>query len=144
MHTVTDAEHGDAEIENFFVRQRCVLRIHAGRSAGEDDAAGFQRGDLGGGRVVVQDGGIDVALADAARDDLRVLRAEVGMTICSVAKNNGGGPASRQAGLWLWFGLTEDATAFVEEDAFEIHFERLRVGRLGQRFLLGNDALLRG
>lgn len=32
--------------------------------------------------------------------------------------------------------LTEDAPAFVEEDALEVHFERLRIARLGQRFLL--------
>ncbi len=38
---------------------------------------GLQRGDFRRGRVVAQDDGIHVALADAARDDLRVLRAEI-------------------------------------------------------------------
>ena len=37
--------------------------------------------------------------------------------------------------------LSENAPAFVQEDAFEIHFQRLRVGRFGQRFLFGDFAV---
>ena len=37
------------------VRQRRVLRINTGRAAGEDDAAGLQRGDFGRRRVETQD-----------------------------------------------------------------------------------------
>src|SRR5579872_6596773 len=38
--------------------------------------------------------------------------------------------------------LTEDAAAFVEENAFEVHLQGLGVGGLGQSFLFGNFAVL--
>ena len=77
LQAVTDAQHGNAELENVRVRQRRVFGIHTGRAAGQDHAFGRERGDFRGGRVVAQDHGVDVALADAARDDLRVLRPEI-------------------------------------------------------------------
>ena len=77
LQAVADAEHGDAELEDRGVGQRRGLRIHARRAAREDDALGLERRDFRGGRVVAQDDRIDVALADAPRNDLRVLRAEV-------------------------------------------------------------------
>ena len=77
LHAVADAQDGHAELEDGLVRQRRVLRIHAGGPAGEDEAAGLERGDFRRRGVVAQDGGIHVALADAARDDLRVLGTEV-------------------------------------------------------------------
>lgn len=77
LHAVTDAEHGHAELEDAAVGQRRVSGIHAGRAAAEDQAARFHRGDPRGGGVVADDGGIHVALTDAARDDLRVLGPEI-------------------------------------------------------------------
>ena len=77
LHAEANAEHRHAEAENGLVRQRRVLGINRRRPAGKNDAAGLERGDFGGGRVVAQDGGIDVALADAARDDLGVLRPKI-------------------------------------------------------------------
>ena len=77
LHAVADAEHGHAERENIFVRQRRVRGINAGRAAGQNDSARLQRGDFHRRRVVAQDDRIHVALADAARDDLRVLRPKI-------------------------------------------------------------------
>ena len=50
---------------------------------------------------------------------------------------------------FVWFvvqkncsNLSKNAAAFVEEDAFEIHLQRLRVRGFGHRFLLGDFAVL--
>ena len=72
-----DAEHWHTQVENRPVRQRGIFGIHAGRSAGEDDAARIHLRDLGGGRVVVDDGGVDLALSNASRNDLRVLGTKI-------------------------------------------------------------------
>ena len=77
LHPVADAEHGEAEFEERAIGQRRRLGIHARRAARQDDALGFERRDLRGGNVVAQDDRIDVALADAPRNDLRVLRAKI-------------------------------------------------------------------
>ena len=77
LHAVADAKHRHAERENVFVRQRRILGVNRRRPAGEDDAARLERGDFYGRRVVAEDLGINVALADPARNDLGVLRPEV-------------------------------------------------------------------
>ena len=77
LHAVADAKHRHAELKDFFVGQRRFRGIHAGWAAGQDDAPGFQRGDFLRGCVEAQDLRIHVALANAARNDLRVLRAEI-------------------------------------------------------------------
>ena len=77
LHAVADAKHGSAEFKDFFVRQRRIGGIHTGRAAGQDDAPGFQRGDFLRRCVEAQDLRIHVALANAARNDLRVLRAKI-------------------------------------------------------------------
>ena len=51
--------------------------VDAGRAAGEDDAARLQLGDARGRQVVAHDLAEDVLFADAAGDELAVLRAEV-------------------------------------------------------------------
>ena len=68
---------GTPSVKIFLSGSGASLRINAGRPAGQNDSARLERGDFRGGRVEAQDGGIDVALADAARDDLRVLRPEI-------------------------------------------------------------------
>ena len=73
LEPVADSQHGDPEPEDRLVRQRRLWRIHAGRPAGQDDAAGFQRGDCLRGSVVAHNHRIHIALADAPRDDLSVL-----------------------------------------------------------------------
>ncbi len=55
LHAEADAEHRQAERKNVFVRQRRVLGVNAGRPAGQDHAAGFERGDFRRGRVEAQD-----------------------------------------------------------------------------------------
>ena len=77
LNTIADAEHRHAERENGFVRQRRVLGINARRPAGKNDALRLQRGDCRRRRVVAQDLRINVALADAPRNDLGVLRPEI-------------------------------------------------------------------
>src|SRR6266516_2024979 len=77
LNAVTDAQDRNAEFEDGLVRQRRVLGIHARRSAGKDQPARLERGDFLRRRVIAEDGGINVALADAARDDLRVLGPEI-------------------------------------------------------------------
>ena len=77
VDAVADAEDRHAELEDVLVRERRLGRIHARRSAGEDHAAHAGLLELGGGRRIMEDPGIDVALADATGDDLRVLRSEI-------------------------------------------------------------------
>ena len=77
LEAVADAEDGEAGGEDGGVGLRGVGVVDAGGAAGEDDAARVQREDLGERRGAGEDDGEDVELADAARDELRVLRAEV-------------------------------------------------------------------
>src|SRR5690606_25432781 len=64
LNAETDSEYGHAELENALVRQRRVFRVNTGWTAGQNDAFGANRGDFLRGRVVAQDDGIDVALAN--------------------------------------------------------------------------------
>ena len=77
LHAVTDAEHGDAELEQLAVQPRRARRVDRGRAAGEDQALGLALADLGGADVVGQQLAEDAQLAHAARDELRVLAAVV-------------------------------------------------------------------
>ena len=72
-----DAENGDAQFENRLVRQRGILGVNAGRAAGENNPAGVHFRDDGGGRVVVDNGGVNLALSDAPGDHLRVLGTKI-------------------------------------------------------------------
>ena len=77
LHAVTDAEHRDAELEQRRVELRGARRVDRGRPAGEDQALRRAARDLGDVDVRVQQLGEHAALAHAARDQLRVLAAEV-------------------------------------------------------------------
>src|SRR5204863_2299413 len=77
LNAVTDAENRNAELEDAFVRQGRFRGIDAGWSAGKDQPARFEGGDFLHGRVVAENAGINVALADATRDDLRILGTEI-------------------------------------------------------------------
>ena len=77
LHAVADPEDRDAEIEDRGVDRRGALLVDAGGAAGEDDAARFFRQDLRGGDVEGNDLAVDVALANAPRDELAILGAEV-------------------------------------------------------------------
>ena len=77
LDAVADAEDGHAELEDGAIGHGRVLGEDAARAAGEDDAddaVGLQLRDRGG---EVVDLGQHLALADATRDDLRVLGTEI-------------------------------------------------------------------
>src|SRR5690606_26592007 len=77
LHAIADAEYWQARIEHFLRRARRTPDRGRLRATGQGDALGRERGDLG--RVVVPgpDLAVDADLADAAGDQLGVLRAEV-------------------------------------------------------------------
>ena len=77
LEAVADAERRHAEVEDARVERRGALLVHRRRAAREDDAHRVLRRDLGGGCRVRDDLAVDARLAHAARDQLRVLRAEV-------------------------------------------------------------------
>jgi hypothetical protein len=77
LHPVADAEHGHALRPNPGRRARRVALGHAIGTARENDAPGRELADEGIVDVVGMDLAVDVRLAQAARDELRVLRAEI-------------------------------------------------------------------
>jgi hypothetical protein len=74
---VADAEDRHAEVEDRAVRMRRLLRVHALRPAREDHADHAIGLQLRGGCGIVVDFREDLALADAAGDDLRKLGAKI-------------------------------------------------------------------
>ena len=77
LQPIADAQHGNSQLEDCAIRQGSARGVHTRRAAGEDQTFGPERRDFSGGGVVSQDDGIDIALTDASRDNLRVLRAEI-------------------------------------------------------------------
>ena len=77
MQSVADAQDGHAGFENGGVGDWRVTVVHARRAAGKHDADGFQCLDFGDGDRAGKYDGEDVELADAAGDELRVLRPEI-------------------------------------------------------------------
>src|SRR4029450_9026198 len=77
LHAIADGEDGEAGLEDVRRRLRRALVIHGGGPAGDDEAARVEALDLLPGGVVRDELAVDVALADAARDEHRVLGAEV-------------------------------------------------------------------
>ncbi len=77
LHPVTDAEHRDAELEQLGAQRRRARLVDGGRPAGEDQRARLAQPDPLDVGVVGQQLGEDPALAEPARDQLRVLAAEV-------------------------------------------------------------------
>ena len=77
LHAVADAEHRHAGLEHRRGRARRLGVGHRLGAAGEDDAARAERADVGVAHVPGVDLAVDARLAHAARDELRVLGAEV-------------------------------------------------------------------
>ena len=77
LHAVADAQHGQAEAEDFRIALRRARLVDAGRPAGEDDALGGQLADPLGRDVVPDDLAVDVLLPHPPGDQLGVLRAEI-------------------------------------------------------------------
>ena len=78
LHAIADAEHRHAELEHGRGRaRRAAYSITDCGPAGEDDAAGAEGSHLGVADVPGMDLAVDPELANAARDELGVLRAEI-------------------------------------------------------------------
>src|SRR5207302_10339749 len=77
LHAVADAEDGEAGLEDVGGGLRGAFVVDGCGAAGEDEAARVQALDLLPGSVVRDELAVDVALADAAGDEHRVLGAEV-------------------------------------------------------------------
>ena len=77
LHAVADAQQRQAAVEH--VLRRARRAVFSGRfgAARQDDALGRERGDLGRIMVPGPDFAVDAQLADAAGDQLCVLRAEI-------------------------------------------------------------------
>ena len=77
LHAVADPEDRDAEVVDRRVERRCALDVHALGATGEDDPLRVAGAQFGGGDRVRHDLGVDVRLAYAPGNELRVLGAEV-------------------------------------------------------------------
>ena len=77
LQSVADAEDWEAEREDCGVGGRRVGVVDRAGAAGEDDADRVVRVDLVDRRGAGKDDGEDVVFADAAGDELGVLRPEV-------------------------------------------------------------------
>jgi hypothetical protein len=77
MQAIADAEYGHAGLEERGVGDRSVVVVDARGAAGEHDADGFQSQNFGDGGGAGKYDGEDVELADAAGDELGVLRPEI-------------------------------------------------------------------
>src|SRR6185437_5875336 len=98
LHAVTDAEHGNAEAQNFGVARRRIDIVHRTGAAGEDDAARLEALDFVERGVAGQNRGEDLLLADSPRDQLRVLTAEIQHHNSAARAQSGGFVFRRQ---WL-------------------------------------------
>jgi hypothetical protein len=77
LHPVTDAEHGDAEFEQLAAQARSTLGVHGCRPPREHEGGRVAVADDLEVEVVGQHLGVDLALANTAGDQLRVLATEV-------------------------------------------------------------------
>ena len=77
LEAVADTEHRNVQIEQRRIQLRRTVGVHAGRAAGEHDGLRIAGLDLFDRRGVRDDLGEHPRLADAARDQLGVLRAEI-------------------------------------------------------------------
>ena len=77
LHTVADAQHGDAQREDCRIKGRRVRVEDRGGSAGQDDAARRKGADLVERNMIGADFAVYAALAHAPRDKQIILPAEV-------------------------------------------------------------------
>ncbi len=77
LHAVADAQHGNAQLEDFRIALRRALGVDARRAAGEDQPLRRKFANPLGCDVVPHDLAVDVLLADAAGDELHILGAEI-------------------------------------------------------------------
>ena len=77
LDAVAETQDGDAQLEDGRIHVRRALGVHARRTAREDHRRRRAARDLLGRDVERHDLRVDPGLADATRDELRVLRPEV-------------------------------------------------------------------
>src|SRR6185295_17497735 len=77
LYAVTDAQHGNTELEHRLRSTRRSRICYGLRPAGEDDSLGLERTDFFVGDVPGKNLGVDAHFAHTPRDQLRVLRAEI-------------------------------------------------------------------
>src|SRR5512143_3281876 len=77
MQSVTDAEDGKAEFDDALIGWGRIGVVDGRGAAGEDDADGSVAADFVECGGAGENDGEDVELANSARDELSVLRAEV-------------------------------------------------------------------
>ena len=107
MESVTDAEDWDAEGEQRGVGIGSIGVVDRGGSAGEDEADGLEGADFGNGRRTGEHDTEDVLLADAAGNELGILRAEVEDDNCLGVHDSvlqGAGRDVKKCGRWSGMG----------------------------------------
>ena len=110
LQSVTDRQHRHTEPEHALVRQRRIPVVYAAGSSRKDDPAGIHRLDLGRRRAKWQDHRIDIALADASRDELGVLGTKIkNDSRCTTRRVWVRGRLFRQPGCRPAFGPTAPA-----------------------------------
>ena len=77
LQAVADAKDRNAEVEHGAVDERRAGLIDAEGASGKDDPARLEGADLLHGHRAGMDLAVDVQLANAAGDELRVLRTEI-------------------------------------------------------------------
>ena len=77
LQAIADAEDGNAEVEDFLVGMRRAIVVDGGWSARQNNADGRVTANFIELDVEGKDYREDLIFADAARDELRILRAEV-------------------------------------------------------------------
>jgi hypothetical protein len=77
LHTVADAEDGEAGVEDVGGGQGGAFVVDGGGAAGEDEAAGVKLLDLLPGGVEGDELAVDVTVTDSACDQHAILRAEI-------------------------------------------------------------------
>ena len=77
LHSVADSQHGNAQFEKLCGRVGRLLAVDAGGPSGQDDCPRRKLFDLFDADVEGNNLRVDLAFADPAGDDLRVLGAEV-------------------------------------------------------------------
>ena len=77
LHAIADAQHGQAEVEDFRVAPRRARLVDAGRPAGQDQPLGGQLANPFGRQVVPHNFAVNLLLPHPPGDQLGVLRAEI-------------------------------------------------------------------
>ena len=77
LHAIADAKDGNPQIEQLRIAGGGLRRKHALGAPGKNDAGWPALLQLGGGRVMPDNLGIDMLFAHTPGDELRVLRTEI-------------------------------------------------------------------